>query len=166
MKFFLKDVTPETEKCISEERLLVDLKKLTKAVLNTKATFWGIGVSAAQMPRATKDHLAQTVYEHVETLDTMREIYATPPKPVYESLNNKKHPRLFLALEAHFANLAALPGAVPLEPLVDVTQAVTVTVDGAQLLSGVPTASLQAVAQSFARTRDPLLTYVHQVTTP
>jgi len=50
--------------------------------------------------------------------------------------------------------------------LVDVSQPVTVVVDGATILSETPTASLAAVAASFARTRDPKLTYRFSVTTP
>lgn len=49
--------------------------------------------------------------------------------------------------------------------LVDVAAPVTVTVNGATLLQGVPTPSLEAVARSFARTRDPELTYTHMVQT-
>lgn len=45
------------------------------------------------------------------------------------------------------------------EDLVDVTQAVTVTINGRQVHAQVPQASLEAVAESFARTRDPHLTY-------
>jgi predicted esterase len=45
------------------------------------------------------------------------------------------------------------------EDLVDVTQPVKVLVNGTTVLEAIPTPSLQAVASSFARTRDPLLTY-------
>lgn len=56
------------------------------------------------------------------------------------------------------------PGAtVFLDPaLVDVSQPVTVTIDGASV-QGVVAPSLAAVARSFARTRDPKLTYCHMV---
>jgi hypothetical protein len=56
---------------------------------------------------------------------------------------------------------------VYLDPsLVDVTTPVTVVVDGATILNAVPTPSLIAVAQSFARTRDPKLTYRFSISTP
>lgn len=57
------------------------------------------------------------------------------------------------------------PGAtVFLDPaLVDVTAPVTVTVNGSTVQQGVVSSSLTAVARSFARTRDPKLTYCHMV---
>jgi predicted esterase len=57
------------------------------------------------------------------------------------------------------------PGAtVYLDPaLVDVSKPVTVTINGNTVQSGVVAPSLTAVARSFARTRDPKLTYCHMV---
>lgn len=47
--------------------------------------------------------------------------------------------------------------------VVDVTRSVTVNLNGRQVFQGVPQASLEAVARSFARTRDPSLTYAWMV---
>ena len=54
---------------------------------------------------------------------------------------------------------------VYLDPtLVDVTQPVTITVDGQQRFAGVVQPDVTHVAESYARTRDPALTYAHAVT--
>jgi predicted esterase len=56
---------------------------------------------------------------------------------------------------------AATGATIFLDPnVVDVTQTVTVTVDGQTTFQANPVASLEAVARSFARTRDPRLTYI------
>ncbi|MCO5165721.1 MAG: alpha/beta hydrolase-fold protein [Planctomycetes bacterium] len=58
----------------------------------------------------------------------------------------------------------ATGAAVYLDPnVVDVTAPVTVVVNGVQVFQGVPTPTLAAVARSFARTRDPQLTYLYLV---
>lgn len=53
---------------------------------------------------------------------------------------------------------------VYLDPrLIDPTASLTVRLNGSVLFQGVPQASLEAVARSFARTRDPALTYCWSV---
>jgi alkylation response protein AidB-like acyl-CoA dehydrogenase len=56
----------------------------------------------------------------VDTLATIRSFYSQPPRPLVEVTRLPANPACILPLEAHARALAALPGAVSMQPLVAV----------------------------------------------
>jgi len=66
-----------------------------------------------------------------DTLAVMREVYAKPAVPVYQSLSEKR-PRLVLPLERHLQLLGELPGAAPVGALSGVCQQLFAAVRGCE----------------------------------